>query len=255
VGAEVGELIVGLRSNDDELVDALRRVLAPIRADDQAVFPNLSLYVGEGGGHVRELHRLYRRGTTVLRTASVGRLLRAALKHLDAFLPPPPGLVPLRGDLLVGAGGALLANEPFTRMEVPERRIWKLGWRGTDGAAAFLDVTASEVVVAEPRLTFDAAGLAEIDARWVPLESEEGVTAGRYPIRAVVLLGTGPDHLLTSSPACRRADLASLIDTSILPPRATDVEALGALDGGIELVRILGNDTRELVGVLRDLAA
>jgi hypothetical protein len=237
------------------VVDVLRDVLAPIRVDDLAVFPNLSLHVGDQEGKTRELHRLYRRGSSVLSTSSTGRLVRAALNHLDAFLPPPPGLIPLRGDLVVGRAGAVLANDRLTRFDLPERRVAKMGWRGPDGAAAFLDPATREVVVIERRLTLDAAALGEIDRRWPRLEDEEPVEPGRYPIRAVVLLGTRPDHLLVSSPARRRAGLASLVETSVRPARAADIEALAVLDDGIEVVRILGYETSELVDVLRRLSA
>jgi hypothetical protein len=254
VGVELGELIGGLRSNDAEVVDALRRVLAPIRVDDLAVFPNLSLSVGEGKGKTRELHRLYRRGFIVLRTPSIGRLVRSALKHLDSFLPPPPGLVPL-GDLVVGDRGAVLGIAPFGRFDLPERRIQRMGWRGTDGAAAFLDPVTLEVVVTEPRLTLDPAALANLDERWPAREGEEAVQAGRYPIQSVVLVDTRDDDLLFTSPSRRRAGLASVLDTSVVAVRAADVGALGMLEGRVDIRRVVGSEPSELLDVLRDLSA
>ena len=84
---------MGLRSNDHEVCGLLRRGLAPHVIEDVEVFPNLSLYRGDERGGTRELHRLYRRGATIVRTPSVGQLVRAAARALDTFLTPPEGLV------------------------------------------------------------------------------------------------------------------------------------------------------------------
>ena len=252
MGVDLGERIAGLRSNDADVVEVLRRVLAPIRVDDD-VFPNLSLYVGGGNGKTRELHRLYRRGGIVLRTASTGRLIRAAMNHLASFLPPPTGLVPLNGQLVVGDGGAVLGLAPFGSVEVPERRVRRLGWRSTDGAAPFFDPASLEVVIGEPRLTLDAAALAEVEERWPIGDGEDAAEPGRYPIRAVVLVDLRDDDLLFGSPARRLAGLASLLDTSVRPIRATDVDALGTLESRVEIVRIVGPDPKGLLAALRDL--
>lgn len=253
MGVDLGDTIAGLRSNDAEVVEALRRVLAPIRVDDVDVFPNLSLYVGEGTGKFRALHRLYRRGAVVLRTASTGRLLRSAVKHLDSFLPPPPGLVPLGGELVVGNRGAVLGLAPFGRFELPERRVRRIGWHTTEGAAAFLDPASLEVVITEPRVALDPAALADLEDRWPVRAGEEAAEPGRYPIRSVVVVDRPGDDLLSASPARRRAALASLLDTSVVPVRSADVDALGALEGQVDIVRIVGSEPNDLVAALRDL--
>src|ERR1700693_4119150 len=54
--------------------------------------PNLSLFVGGDEGPVRELHRLYRGAIVVVHTRSEGRLLRAALAHLDGCPAQPVAL-------------------------------------------------------------------------------------------------------------------------------------------------------------------
>jgi hypothetical protein len=96
--------------------------------------------------------------------------------------------------------------------------------------------------------------LAEIDARWPADAGEQHVAPGRYPVRAVVLLGAPPDHLLLASAARRAASLASLLDTSTRAARAIDVQAIGRLDTRVEVVRALGFDPKETTGILRDLA-
>jgi len=243
---------VGLRSNDPELVDVLRRVLAPIRVDGLDVFPNLSLYRG-AEGRTRELHRLSRHGATVLRTTSTGRLVRAALHHLDGFLPPPPGLLPFRADLLLGPRGAALVHDAGTQLNVSERRLARLGWQRTDGVP-LIDLETLEVVVPEPRLALDAEVVAEIDARWPVGPEERGLGAGRHPVHAVVLLGSIPDHVKIASPARRLASFASLIDTLGGSVKAAELESLGRLEHRCEVVRALGFEPSELLGILEELA-
>lgn len=232
----------------------MQRVSASRRVTDVDVFPNLSLYRGEESGRIRELHRLYRRGHTVLRTASLGRLIRAALAHLDGFLAPPAGLVPLRGELLVGKRGAVVINDALTNFNIPERRLAKMGWSRTDGAVPLFDPATLELVVPESRLEFDAATIAEISERWPRLADEGAALPGRYPVHAVVLLGARPDHLKVASPARRLSSFASLIDSSTHPVKAADLAALGQLDGRAEVVRALGFETDEIIGILKDLA-
>lgn len=254
MGVDTGEWIVGLRSNDEEVVDLLRRGLAPIRVDGIDVFPNLSLRRGADGGRNRELHRLYRRGVSVMRTASLGRLVRSAVRHLDGFMDPPSGLLPLRADVLFGDRGAVLVYGTVVTERIAERRLTRLGWRSADGLRALLDPVTPDVVVQEPRLCLTPEVAAEVEARW-PREPEEDVVApGRYPVRGVILLGTRPDHLRVASPARRLASLVSLLDTTGHPARAVDVEAIGRLDTHAEVVRALGYETDELLDILRALA-
>jgi len=254
VGVDIGEWIVGLRSNDDEVVDLLRRGFASIRVDGIEVFPNLSLFrSGDDGRRVREMHRLYRRGVPVLRTGSTGRLLRSAARHLDGFLAPSDGLLALRADVLVGKHGAVLVNDSLMNFNVSDRRVAKMGWQTLDGAAAWLDPDTLEVVVPPPRFAMDPSVQAEIDTRWPPGAEEQHAAPGRYPVRTVVLLDTRPGHPLAESPARRLAGLASLLDTSACPARAVDVQAVGRLDARIEVVRAL-DDPKAINHILRTLA-
>lgn len=255
MGVDLGEWIVGLRSNDEEILDLLWRGLAPIRVDDIPVFPNLSLFRSADERGKRELHRLYRRGVTVLRTGSSGRMLRAAARHLDGFLTPPADLLPLRAELLVGGHGAVLVYDTAANLHLPHRRLAKMGWRRTEGAVCRFDPETLEVVVPEPRFAFDPVVAAEIDERWPREPDEGGVAPGRFPVHAVVLLGTRPDHLRVASPARRLASLASLLDTSFHPARAVEVEAVGRLDGSAEVVRALGYEANEVIDILRSLSA
>ena len=251
---DVGEWIIGLRSNDEEIVDLLRRGLASIRLDDVDVLPNLSLLRGEERGFARELHRLQRRGVTVLRTKSVGRLIRAATRGLEHFLEPLPGQVALRARLLVHDRGAVLLHDAGAELRLSERRLGRMGYRSTDATAVRFDLDTLEVVVPEARFGLDPAVAHEISERWPEEDTEAAVAPGRYPVYAVVLLGTQADHLRIASPARRIASFASLLDTSFHPARATEVEALGRLDGRVRVEGTLGFEADDLLQILRELS-
>jgi hypothetical protein len=155
---------------------------------------------------------------------------------------------------LLGERGAVLVYGAAVTERLAERRLTRLGWRGADGRRALLDPVTLEVVVDEPRLSLTPEVAAEVDARWPREPEEDSVGPGRHPVRGVVLLGTRPDHLRMASPARRLASLVSLLDTTDRPARAVDVEAVGHLDTHVEVVRALGYETDELVGILRALA-
>src|SRR5262249_15597932 len=160
----------------------------------------------------RELHRLYRRGHAVMRTPSLGRLVRGAVRQVDALLEPPPGLVPLKGELLLTKHGAVLVNDQFVNFDIPERRLARMGYQRSDGAVRLFDPVSLEAVVPEPRLAFDMEVLHEVEQRWPALDSGASTVPGRYAVHGVVLLGARPDHLKVASPARRLAGLASLVD-------------------------------------------
>jgi hypothetical protein len=244
---------VGLRANDEELVELLRRALAPYRTAATTPYPNLSLYRGNEDGSIRELHRLYRQGLTKLRTPSLGRLVRTAVRYLDHFVSPPEGLIPLATELVVGSRGAVLVAGADIDLMPPARRLARSGWLRSAGVVPLLDPSSYEIVVEEHRFAMDPAVQAEVDERWPPEADETAVPPGRYPIRAVVLLGARPDHLRVASSARRLASFATLLDTTWQPARAADVEAVAGLDGRVEDVRALGFDPKELAEILRKL--
>ena len=117
-----------------------------------------------------------------------------------------------------------------------------------------LDPATVEVVITEPRVALDPAALADLDERWPVRAGEEMAEPGRYPIRSVVLVDLRDDDVVLASPARRRAALASLLDTSVRPVRSADVEALGALEGRVDIVRIVGSEPKDLLAALRDLS-
>jgi hypothetical protein len=128
-----------------------------------------------------------------------------------------------------------------------------MGWRRSDGVMPLLDPQSFEVVVESPRFAMDAGVAKELDAEWPPEPGECGVTPGRFPIRAVVLMGVPPDLLDDASSARRLASYAALLDCAYESAGVADVEAVALLDGRVETVRALGTEPSEILDIFRRL--
>ncbi|GMU77597.1 MAG: hypothetical protein AMXMBFR46_03960 [Acidimicrobiia bacterium] len=124
IGVDLGDFVAGIRVDDAATLDGLRRALAAHAVEGVDAHPNVSISVGQRDGRLRGMHHVYRRGSEVLTTPSLGRAVRAALHHLAGLVGPPPGLVALNGELLVAARPAHPeadpAGGPDTRPAHPE---------------------------------------------------------------------------------------------------------------------------------------
>jgi hypothetical protein len=228
--------------------------MAPYHTDVVTTFANLSLLHGSQSGQLRVLHRLYRREASVLRTTSLGRLVRTAVRYLDHFVRPPDGMVRLSANLVVNERGAVLVATGGLDVMPAERRLARLGWRRSDGVMPLLDSESLEVVVEPARFSIEDGVAKELGTAWPPEPGESGVEPGRYPLQAVVLLGAHADHLVAESTARRRAGYAALLDTAYESARVPDIEIVGRLDGQVPTVRVAGFESPEVLDVLRRLA-
>ena len=244
---QIGDIVVGVRTNDDELYNLLGRVLAPRVVEGVEAFPNVSLWFGRRAGRVRDFHVLSAGATPVLRTTSVGRLLRAALHLLEGYRPPPAGLIGCNGWAVVGPNGAVLVTDVFgERFGLTDRELARRSRRLLDVPRPLVDPSTLEVVVPEPALGYDADGLAELDARFPPRRDEAAFGAARTPIEGIVILGLRDEALKQTSPARRVAGLVALTYRWDRPTSATDVRLLRALEAAVPVVRVLGIDQEGL---------
>jgi hypothetical protein len=187
VGAEIipvqlGDLVLGVRANDAALTTRLRALLAGHVVEGGKAPPNLSVALGRGPG---DKHQLCRSGVFVLRTTSVGRLLRAVPLLLDGYAPPRRGVVRLSAWVLVGPDDAVLVDRRYTdSLERIEPRLARRGYQRWDGYFAEVEPGTGEVVLGPPRLTFadDAAATLE-----PPRDREVGPVKGwRRPVRSLL---------------------------------------------------------------------
>jgi hypothetical protein len=245
---------VGVRANDAEFAARLREVLRAHVVSGVDAPPNLSLFVGNDRGQVRELHRLYRGGFVMVHTRSEGRLLRAALSYLEGFAEPAGDIVRLNVRLLIREQAAVLVDTQIgPQLDRIERRLERLGYQVADVPGAPLDGEAAEVALGPPQLEVDAGALAAFDDQHPRGDREFPLVEARLPIRAVVVFGNEADHE-PGSPARRLTRLAHLLLASDGVVRAGDLDLLRRLDekGVVQVVGSLNDrDLTELLGSLR----
>lgn len=87
----MGPYVLGVRTTDAELAEALHSVLTDRHLPDQPAPPNVAILGGAEDGPVRSKHAFYRSGSRIFRTMSKERLLRAALRALSEYELPPAG--------------------------------------------------------------------------------------------------------------------------------------------------------------------
>jgi hypothetical protein len=251
----VGERLVGVRTNDPSPGARLRDLLrAHVVANVEAP-PNLSLFLGDGEGPVRALHRLYLGGSVVLHTRSEGRLLRAALSYLDGFAAPPPGSVRVNARLLVRDDAAVLVDGLLTgQVDRIERRLERLGYQVADLPGPALDAETAEVALWPPRLEIDGAARAALDCEYPPDRREFLLVDARLPIRAVVAFGSEPQRDDGVSPARRLAGLAHFAVTGPDGTRRDGLDLVRRLDEQGLVTRSGGGEDRALAELLGQLA-
>jgi hypothetical protein len=252
IAIRVGDLVIGVRTNHEEMTALLHRALRPHVEADLDAPPNLSLSFGEPEDGKRRLHFLYRSGYSVVRTNSPGRLLRGAIRHLEGYAPAPRGTKHLNAKLLVRDGDATLVDARFGgTVDIVERRLHRLGYRLVDVGEPLLDLETLEIKVEAPRLDPDPDGRAEIDRRYPPTPHEVELHDVRYRVRGLVTWGDpAPDGY---SPAKRHAELTPLATARDGTIAAEDLDLLVRVSRSWEILRIEYPDARQLLAALRDL--
>ena len=210
IAVRVGDLVLGVRTNDAEMSELLVRALRPqIEAGVDAP-PNLSLTFGATEGRTRNRHFLYRSGISVVRTSSRGRALRATLRYLESYAPIPPEMTGVNAKLLLRDGDAILVDGRFgVTVDVLERRLERLGLRIVDVHTPLLDPETLAIRVEAPRLDTDPDGRAEIERRYPPAPREVELQNSRYALAGIVTWGGEASD--ERSPAQRFAELAPLV--------------------------------------------
>ena len=240
-----------MRTDRHEWADVLRRLLAPSLSDGMTADPNLSAWFGRQDGAVRDLAALYRHGKTCFRTARPARVVNAVLGYLDGYLPAPPGLMRIESWALLGADGVVLVHDFFqSRIRLHESVLRRAGYEVIDRAVQYLDPLSKEIVIPEPRLEFDADVLDELGGPG----DDQRFHAGRYPVRALVQMGAGPDPVKVTSPARQLSSLAAFLDRPWHRICADELEIMGRLAAEVPVVRHLGEYDEDLLGILDQLS-
>lgn len=278
---DLGDFVAGIRVDDAATLDGLRRALAAHVVEGADAHPNVSISVGQRDGRLRGMHHVYRRGSEVLTTPSLGRAVRAALHHLAGLLGPPPGLVALNGELLVPARPAHPEADPargpdadpahpahpglgreavvlypgWILSNLSERRLVRAGWRRADGLVPWLDPadpSGPVVVVPEMPLVLDDEARRILDDELPVAAADRPIDAGRYRLRAVVLFGAEPEGSPPLTPARRLVAASGLVATPEGPARAGGLGMLADVLARTEVRASRGAGIDEVLRILPD---
>jgi hypothetical protein len=251
IAVRVGDLVLGVRTNDAEMNTLLARALRPqIEAGVDAP-PNLSLTFGATDGRVRDRHFLYRSGVSVVQTTSRGRVLRGALRYLESYAPIPSDVTGMNAKLLLRDEHAVLVDRRFgMTIDVLERRLQRLGLRVVDVHTPLLDPATLDIRVEAPRLEIDPDGGAEIDGLYPPASYEIELPEGRYPLAGIVMWG---GDATDGSPAQRFAELTPLVVDRRGKIAPEDLEVLARVTTLCDVVRTPHADAQQILNALGSL--
>lgn len=241
---------LGVRHNGEFALEVLDGVLPGMLVADPRVPDNYSLALARPTtGATQTLHLLVKGGSTLVRTRSVARAVRALLTNLAMDLGRVPDVVlHLHVAALVRDGRALLvprwAVQPIERVQP---RLARAGFQAVDTPSVLVDPETAELVVPAPSVPFDEAYLAAVDAAGSRGRELPGVLPGRYPIDTLVF-DLHPEAEPTASRAWAVARLWSAVSTS------RDLAAMaGALTRLVEqttVVPVAATTSTELVAQL-----
>jgi hypothetical protein len=178
----IGDVWLGIRSNDDAFDSSLRRALQPYVAEGVEAPPNFWCKLAgpvDAKGR-RGLHFLYRGSTTLVRTRNLQRLRNALLLELGAYAAAPdPSMLSLAAVGFVSNNGRAVLAPPGLRpwLSAIERRLNARGLWVVDTPTTLVDAERSELVVPEPALDIDWSAFQPDGS-----DRDGVVQPGRYPI-------------------------------------------------------------------------
>jgi hypothetical protein len=249
----VGQEIVRVHSNDGELQEHLRAAIAPCLTNS-APSHTLSLLAVAPRGRIAGAAYIYRDDELVFRTTSRGRALRVALAQLDCFTDSDASQVRLNAHVLVTAKGVVLVGGWLREMiDTSWERLATFGYRVAEVAFATAERTTFEVMVEPTGRPLAPSGVAAIDAAY-PRKRHEPEVLGRFPIRAIVLVGSEPDREKLASPSQKLAGSLRLLAGLGRHIPSADAEWLSQLIDRVEPHWVFGFDDQELLRFLARLA-
>ena len=191
----IGPVHLGIRSDTDDLQDALTRALQRYLVQDVQAPPNFSLRLssGDGGAGSQKLKFLYRGHGCIIRSRSRARVVRGLLNYLDAFVAPPDGTLRVRSFALVKQGKAYLVPRMIeVWLDLLSSPLHKAGFQFVDVQNAAVDLATRELVVPELHLAIDTKALETVQRESGGREPPP-IGPGRYPIEAWAYFGKDGD--------------------------------------------------------------
>jgi hypothetical protein len=243
-----------VRASEASALHELGEILRPLVVANDPSAPRVSIVLGAADGPRRELDRVFSGRVELCRTASRLRWTAAVLAQVDRLLTPPVDTLELACSVLLDAAdGAVLVDDRAGIMRVGDRRLARLGLRRLDLEVARIDRAELRLLVPELRLPVDGDALARLDDG-LRAEGERGLPPGRYPVRALVLLGSHPDHLKVTSPARRAGSLVHVVTRVDGTASGRDLADAFRLAEQVRVVRALGLTVEDVVDALGGFA-
>ncbi|MEO7556110.1 MAG: PqqD family peptide modification chaperone [Acidimicrobiales bacterium] len=243
---DLGDFYVGIRADTPEADELVARVLVRHHvavADEPPPNYSVVLAPGSASGQARGLNLLLDGGTTVVRSRSPQRVVRALLHHLSARVTVESLLADRRYLAVVGlpavrGGRAYLLPNALRFSDQAQPRLAVAGFSLVDVPFAVVDVLDAALVVPEPALHVDHAAL-ELVPDPVSGRAEGGwVPPGRYPLAAWVLPFDDEDRPAVSA---RTAAVGAAVPFLIgAEPVAGMVAKLDTLFEQVPTVRVSG---------------
>ena len=229
----IGEFHVGIRTDSLGTDDLLARAFGSYRLPDSTPAPdNFSVVLGENSGTgAKALNLLLAADTTVLRSRSPGRVIRALGARLSALLEgESEGLLRTTNvAALVGDQAVLLPPIALYWMDYLQARLARLGVRLSDEPHALVDPDKRELVIPEPRIEIAPAVLAKLGTPSPSRSELPPLEPGRYPLGVWTFEEEPSRHSATPT-------LANAV-AAVLPAVSGSPELLGELIAAV--VRIL----------------
>lgn len=246
----VGEVRVGIRADSRDAERILSLALRDYRLPDVVAVPerfSVVLPLEEAGGR-RDLARLTSGSSTMARSRSSVRVLRALAGHLSCLLDPEPGLCRLDAIAAVVHGQGLLLPKSLVTRHLAQLQapLARMGLEVMDEPFAHVDLLSSELVVANPRIRLDEEVLSALPDPAPGVSEPVPPPDGRYPLRG---------WLMPAGTSLSRAGaVSSALSMLVAHPEkvAENIGSFASLVEQIEIVEIVPDDVRSLTQSLRD---
>lgn len=184
---EIGGYQVGIRANSARTADLLARAFCGYRlAEEAAPAANFSVVLGgDSSSDSKDLSLLLAADTTVVRSRSPRRVLRALQGRLSALLGTDDSLLRINSVAALMDDQALLLPQAAIRwMDYLQPRLARLGLRLSDEPHSLVDFTTGELVIPDPTIELAPDVLVELDELRSSRSELPPMEPGRYRLGA-----------------------------------------------------------------------
>ena len=256
VAFEIGDYRVGVRADSTRTEELLARAFGAYLIQDGASAANFSVVLGgEQSGDAKALSLLLAADTTVVRSRSPLRVIRALEARLSGLLDTPAedGLVrTVTVAALAGDRALLLPQGAIRWIEFLQPRLARLGVRLSDAPGALVDPATVELVIPQPTIQAAPDLLSQLGE--VPSSRSElpPVEPGRYRLGAWGFEQDQPSQHERLSRANAIAGLLPAVEGS--PDRLGHlIEHLGRVVQQIRTIPMRSISERELMDSIEKL--